>query len=442
MKRPGKETMSQKKVYVGMSADLIHPGHLNILEQARQLGEVTVGLLTDTAIASYKRLPYLSYEQRKKVVENLKGVSRVVPQHTLDYTVNLKQLKSDYVVHGDDWREGVQAKTRQAVVKTLAQWGGKLVEVPYTPGISSTMLNESVRSLGTTPHMRRRLLNRLLQAKPMVRSLEAHTGLTGLIVETARYQANGKTKEFDAIWLSSLTDSTCKGRPDTECVDLTSRLVSLNQILEVTTKPIIFDGDSGGLPEHFAFSVKTLERLGVSAIVIEDKIGAKRNSLFGAEGGQEQDNIEEFAKKIATGKRAQITDDFMIVARIESLILQKGLRDAIRRAQAYAEAGADGIMIHSKEKTPREIFAFCEAYKKIKKGLPLVVSPSTYSTVTEDQLEKKGIQVVLYANQLLRAAYPAMKKTALTILKEGRASGCEKDCMSISEIIRLIPAER
>jgi len=142
---------NNKTVYVGMSADIIHPGHLNIIKEAAKLGSLTLGLLTDKAIASYKRLPYLDYEHRKSVVENIKGVDGVIPQETLDYRPNLKKIRPDFVVHGDDWKEGVQSEVRQQVIDTLSEWGGKLVEVPYTKGISSTMLNKAVKEVGTTP---------------------------------------------------------------------------------------------------------------------------------------------------------------------------------------------------------------------------------------------------------------------------------------------------
>lgn len=428
-----------KIVYVGMSADIIHPGHLNIIKEARKYGEVIVGVLTDAAIASYKRLPYLDFEQRKIIVENIKGVSKVVPQETLDYVPNLKKYKPDYVVHGDDWKSGVQADIRRRVIETLAEWGGKLIEPPYTKGISSTKLINAIREVGTTPEIRMRRFRRLIEAKPIVRIIEAHNGLSGLIAEHTYVELNGKKKEFDGIWLSSLTDSTAKGKPDIEYVDITSRIMTLQDILEVTTKPVIFDGDSGGLPEHFAFNVRSLERLGVSAIIIEDKKGLKKNSLFGVEGGQEQESIENFCYKISVGKQARVTEDIMIIARIESLILKKGMEDALKRADAYIEAGADGIMIHSKEKTPDEILEFCNHYNKISQKVPLVVVPSTYSQITENELVKAGVKVVIYANQLLRSAYPAMVNTAKSILSYGRALEAEKYMMPIKEIINLIP---
>ena len=429
-----------KCVYVAMSADIIHPGHLNIIKEAAKLGDVTVGVLTDAAIASYKRLPYMNYEQRAAVVGALKGVKAVIPQEQLDYIPNLLKLKPDYVVHGTDWREGVQAKTRQRVIETLAAWGGKLVEPEYTEGISSTQLNKAIREVGTTPDIRRRRLRRLLNAKPIVRVMEAHSGLSGLIVESTCVVKDNVRHEFDAMWLSSLTDSTLKGKPDNESVDITSRLRTVNDILEVTTKPIIYDGDSGGLPEHFAYLVRSLERLGVSAVVIEDKVGLKQNSLFDAGNVQKQATVEDQCHKIKVGKQAQITDVFMIFARCESLITGAGEDDAIKRCRAYVEAGADGIMIHSKSKTPDEIMSFVKRFRaEVSADKPIIAVPSTYSQVTEAELAAVGVNIVIYANQLLRAAYPAMKKCAERVLECERAQEAgEELCMPISEIVSLI----
>ena len=428
--------MNKSIVYVGMSADLIHPGHMNILEEAAKYGQVTVGLLTDKAIASYKRLPALTYEQRKKIIENIKHVHNVVPQDTLDYTDNLKRIQPDYVVHGDDWKDGVQKETRQKVIDTLNTWKGKLIEIPYTKGISSTQLHNSLKEIGTTPEIRQKKLRCLIENKPIVRILEAHNGLTGIIAENVSYKSN----EFDGIWMSSLTDSTAKGKPDIELID---RYSTLNDVLEVTTKPIILDGDTGGKPEHFAFTVKTLERLGVSAIIIEDKVGLKKNSLFGTDVKQTQDSIENFCKKIKIGKSSLVGNDFMIIARIESLILKAGLNDATQRAQAYIDAGVDGIMIHSKEEDPTEIFNFCDQYKQFNTKVPLVVVPSSYNSVTEETLIGKGANIVIYANHLLRSAYPAMVKTAESILKHKRGKeASDTYCMSIKEILNLIPGTK
>lgn len=430
------------KVYLAMSADIIHHGHINVINEASRLGEVTVGVLTDEVIAGYKRFPLLSFDDRKAIVENIKGVARVIPQGTLDYVPNLLRLKPDYVVHGDDWRTGLQQNIRRRVVETLAEWGGKLVEIPYTRGVSISQLDEALSKIGTTPASRMRRLRRLLELKPIVRVMEAHNGLTALIVEKTRVSRADKIKEFDALWISSLCDSTAKGKPDIELVDFTSRLNTINDILEVTTKPIILDGDTGGQIEHFVFTVKTLERLGVSAVIIEDKVGLKKNSLFGTAVPQTQDSIENFTKKIAAGKKAQLTRDFLIVARIESLILETGLEDALKRARAYIEAGVDAIMIHSKSSEPAEVLAFCREYGRFQNRVPLVAVPTTYCRITEQELSEAGVNVVIYANHLLRSAYPAMLQTARGILEHGRAYEVEQGLMPIKEILNLIPGGR
>lgn len=433
---------TEKIVYVGMSADIIHPGHLNILHEASKYGRVIVGVLTDKAIASYKRLPYLNYEQRSLVVSNLKGVSEVIPQTTLDYRPNLEKVRPDFVVHGDDWKDGVQAKTRQQVIDKLAEWGGKVIDVPYTKGISSTMLNERLKEIGTTPDVRLKRLRRLINAKKIVRICESHNGLTGLIIENTSVSVNNMKREFDGMWASSLTDSTSKGKPDIEAVDLTTRLHDLNDALEVTTKPVIYDGDTGGKPEHFVFTVRTLERLGVSAIIIEDKVGLKKNSLFGTDAIQTQDSIESFSAKIRAGKQAQITSDFMIIARCESLIAGKSVDDALERCLAYVQAGADGIMIHSKHRSGEDIKEFCLRFREKEPNIPLVVVPTTYNHITEDELAEWGVNVVIYANHLLRAAYPAMVKCAESILTNGRSLEANDLCMPIKQILELIPGTK
>ena len=411
---------NSKKVYVGMSADMIHPGHLNIIREAAKLGCVTVGVLTDAAIASYKRLPYLDYNQRSEIVRSLKGVDNVVPQETLDYVPNLERLKPDFVVHGDDWMQGVQSNVRNRVIECLKQWGGKVVDIAYTKGFSSSAENERLKEIGTTPEIRQKRLRRLINAKKIVRILESHNGLTGLIAE-----------------------NTSKGKPDIEAVDLTTRLHDLNDTLECTTKPVIFDGDTGGKIEHFVFTVRTLERLGISAVIIEDKVGLKQNSLFGTDAVQIQDTIEGFCNKIRTGKNAQVSDDFMIIARIESLIAGKSIDDALARAAAYVEAGADGIMIHSKNKSGDDIKEFCQRFRVANVSTPIVVVPTTYSHITETELASWGVNVVIYANHMLRSAYPSMVNGAKSILMHERSQEAVNDyCMPIKEILELIPGTK
>ena len=431
-----------KKVYVGMSTDVIHHGHINIIESARKLGEVTVGLLTDEAIASFKRVPLLSYEQRKRIIENIKGVKEVISQETLDYVPNLRKLKPDYVVHGTDWKTGVQKPIRDSVIKALKEWNGKLIEPEYTKGISSTKLINEMLEIGTTSEIRLKKLRKLLELKPLVRIMEVHNGLTGRIVEKTKLVQGNSVREFDGMWESSLTDSISKGKPDIELVDFTSRLHTIDQIFEVTTKPMIVDGDTGGHIEHFVYTIKSLERMGVSAVIIEDKTGLKKNSLFGTDVDQTQDSIENFCKKISAGKKAQVTEDFMIIARIESLILKKGIDDAIKRAKAYIDVGVDGIMIHSKEKSPKEVLEFCRQYRKFGKKVPLVAVPTTYNEITEEELVKAGVNIIIYANHLLRSAYPSMVKTAELILKNHRAQEADRLCMPIKDILELIPGSK
>ena len=429
---------SEKIVYIGMSADLVHPGHLNIIKKGSSLGSVVIGLLTDEAIASYKRVPYLSFEQRKEVIEQIKGVEKVIPQHTLDYAVNLRALRPHYVLHGDDWQTGIQKATRQKVIDVLAEWGGELVEIPYTRDISSTSIQRSLREIGITPANRMRRFQRLLHVKPLLTAMEAHNGLSGLVVENAACtNQEGKSLEYDAIWISSLTDSSAKGKPDIEAIDFTSRLATVNEIIEVTTKPIIFDGDTGGRIDQFPFMVRSLERLGVSAVIIEDKMGQKRNSLF-EDMEHQQEYIPDFAAKIRAGIEARITDEFMVIARIESLILGQGMEDALARADAYIKAGASAIMIHSKQKDGAEVMEFARQYNQWAHRKPLVAVPTTYPDLTLQEFQTAGFNLVIYANHLLRSAYPAMMKTAKNILEHRRAAETENQLMPLKELLNLI----
>jgi phosphoenolpyruvate phosphomutase / 2-hydroxyethylphosphonate cytidylyltransferase len=428
----------KKKVYIGLAADIMHEGHINILKVGYNLGEVTVGLLTDKAIATYKKLPHLTYSQRKIILENLKFVKKVIPQNTLDYRPNLKILKPDFVVHGDDWKKGIQKETRSQVIKVLKKWNGKLIEPSYTKDISSTLIREKIFFAGTSPDTRRLKLKRLVDAKEIVRILESHNSLTGMIIEKLKVIKNKNYLEFDGMWSSSLTDSISRGKPDNQSVDYSSRILGLNEILDVTTKPVIFDADNGGRIEHLTYLVKTLERCGVSGIVLEDKIGLKKNSLFKNQSGVKQDSIKNFCKKIKKAKTSKINDDFFIIARIESFILGKGLNDALRRAEAYSKAGADAILIHSKEKTPKEIFKFSKIFGKSKFKKPLVAVPSTYSKTYEKDLIKNNFKIVIYANHLMRSAYPAMLNSAKKILYNQRTHEIEKKISSVKEIISLI----
>ena len=430
--------MKRKKVYVGLAVDIIHEGHINILKKANSYGDVTVGLLTDEAIASYKNIPYLDFKRRKIVIQNIKYVKRVISQDTLDYVPNLNLLKPDFVVHGDDWKTGVQKKTRERVIKALKKWSGKLIEPKYTKKISSTIIKSKILEIGASPQNRVSRLKRLLTSKDIVRILESHNSLTGLIIENLKINKKKVNVEFDGMWSSSLTDSATKGKPDNSSVDFSSRISSLNDMMDVTTKPLVFDADNGGQLEHLPFLVRSLERSGASAIIMEDKIGLKKNSLFKNQSGTKQDKPEIFAKKIKQICKSRQSNDFLVIARIESFIVGKGLSDALKRAEIYSKAGADAILIHSKEKTPAEIFSFANRFRKSKNFIPLVSVPSTYSKVYEKELIKNGFKLVIYANQLLRAAYPAMKKIAQTILENSRAFEADKKIIPIKEIINLI----
>ena len=424
-------------VYVGLSADILHEGHINILKIAKSYGDVVVGLLTDEAIASYKNIPFLNFKQRRVVLENLRYVKKVIPQKTLDYVDNLNFIRPDYVVHGDDWKSGVQKMTRDRVVKALKKWSGKLIEPKYTKNISSTIIKNKISEV-LSPENRVSRLKRLINSKDIVRILESHNSLTGLIIENISVIKKNKKNEFDGMWSSSLTDSATKGKPDNSSVDFSTRLSSLNNMMEVTSKLLVFDADNGGQLEHLPFLVRSLERLGASAVIMEDKIGLKKNSLFKNQSDTKQDKPELFAKKIKQICKSRKNNDFMVIARIESFIVGKGLKDALKRAEIYSKAGADAILIHSKEKTPAEIFSFAREFRKSKYFIPLVSVPSTYSKVYEKDLIKNGFKLVIYANQMLRAAYPAMQFTARKILENNRAFEIEKKIIPIKEIINLI----
>lgn len=433
--------MSNKTAYIAMSTDLYHSGHVNIINQAAKYGKVTVGVLTDEAIATYKRMPILNLEERMQIAGSFKNVEHVVVQKSLDYTENLRSIKPDYVVHGDDWRTGVQRIIRDNVIAVLAEWGGELIEVSYTSNISGEKLSKQFTSILNTPEQRLAKLRKALQLKPYIRAIDTSNGLTGIIAENAKIvdEATMTVKEFDAMWVSSLCDSSFKGKPDIELVDLTSRINTINEIMEVTTKPIILDGDTGGKTEHFSYQVKTLERIGVSAVIIEDKTGLKQNSLFGTEVLQELDEPERFAMKITAGKQAQVTRDFMIIARLESLIAGHSVDDAMTRAKIYIDAGADAVMIHSKEKDGSDIFEFMKRFRAYSQSIPIVLVPTTYNMFTEEELHEKGANIIIHANHLLRSAYPAMMKTAESILAHGNSKQASDDfCMPIKDVLTFI----
>ena len=431
-----------KTVYMCMSTDVIHGGHIAIINKAKKLGKLIIGVLSDEAVTNFKRFPLVPFEERKTLYENLDGIYKVVEQKELSYKKNLLKYKPDYVVHGDNWKTGYQKPVRDEVIEILKEYGGKLREYPYSSDKKYKDIDDRTRYELSLPDFRRSRLKKALDMKGLITAMEAHSGLTGLIVEkTTTIEKDGGLKQFDAMWVSSLCDSTDKGKPDIELVDMTSRFRTIDDIMEVTTKPIIFDGDTGGLKEHFGYTVKTLERMGVSMIIIEDKVGLKKNSLFGTEVKQTQDTIENFCEKIKVGKAAQKSLDFMICARIESLILEQGMEDALSRAFAYVKAGADAIMIHSRKKDPAEIFEFVESFRNKDKTTPIVVVPSSFNSVTEEEFKSRGVNIVIYANQLIRAGFPAMQKVAKKILENHRAQEVDEDCISIKEIITLIPED-
>ena len=433
--------IESRTVYMSFSTDMIHGGHISIIKKAQRLGKLIIGVLSDEAVAGFKRYPLVPASERRVMFENIAGVYKVVDQKTLSYKENLEKYRPAYVVHGDDWVTGFQKPVRDEVVSILASYGGKLVEYPYTSNPKFKAMEDRAKAELSMPDMRRGRLKKLLELKGMVTAMEAHSGITGLIVEKTCVFQDGGTRQFDAMWISSLCDSTAKGKPDIELVDMTSRFRTIDDIMEVTTKPIIFDGDTGGLTEHFVYTVRSLERMGVSMVIIEDKTGLKKNSLFGTEVKQTQDTIENFSAKIRAGKNAQKTKDFMICARIESLILERGMDDALERAFAFTVAGADAIMIHSRKKDPAEIKEFIEKFREKDKTTPIVLVATSFNTVYEEEWKELGANIIIYANQLTRTGFPAMQDAARTILETHRAKECDDKCMSVKEIITLIPEE-
>lgn len=427
-----------KTVYACFTTDVIHEGHLNIIHKAKEYGKVIVGVLSDEAMVKFDRFPTISYDERIALVQAIPEVDQVVKQEDVMYDQVVSELRPDYVIHGDNWLQGPTRAIRDNVERLLSSYGGKIIDIPYTYNENVKHTDDKIREKLAMPEFRRKRLRQLLKMRSVVKAIEVHSGITGLIAEKTVVEHEGKLDQFDAMWISSLCDSTAKGKPDIELVDMTSRFRTIEDITEVTTKPIIFDGDTGGLIEHFVYTIRSLERMGVSAIIIEDKTGLKKNSLFGTEVAQTQDSIEHFSEKIRAGKKVQLTDDFMIIARIESLILEQGMEDALNRAQAFVEAGADGIMIHSRKKDPDEILEFCDKFRKKNKATPIVVVPSSFNTITEEELSEHGVNIVIYANQLTRSAFPAMEETAKDILRYHRAKEVDEKLMPIKDIISLI----
>ncbi len=432
------DQMMAKKVYTCFCTDVIHEGHMNILKRASEYGDVYVGVLSDEAMVGFNRFPTISLEQRMEIVRETGLVKKVLIQRDVMYDQILSEVKPDYVVHGDNWSQGPEKAIRDNVIANLERLGGELVELPYTYNENVKRIDDQMKEKLAMPEFRRKRLRQLIAMRPIVKTLEVHSGLTGLIAEKTVVETGGRLDQFDAMWISSLCDSTAKGKPDIELVDMSSRIRTIDDVMDVTTKPIILDGDTGGLVEHFVYNVRTLERMGVSAVIIEDKTGLKKNSLFGTEVEQTQDSIENFCAKIVAGKKALRTEDFMIIARIESLILERGMDDALHRAYAYTEAGADGIMIHSRKKEPDEILEFCRLFREKDEKTPVVVVPTSFNSITEEELAAAGVNIVIYANQLTRSAFPAMQGTAVEILKNHRALEVDSRLMPFKDIIRLI----
>lgn len=428
-----------KKVYMSFSADVLHYGHIEIMKKAAEFGDLIIGVLTDDVITQYRKPPLVSWENRCKLFENLEFVSQIIKKDTLSYEPILAQYHPDIIVHGDDWKTGIKSAIRNELLGLLDKYSCRLVEYPYNDENSVNILEGVLLRGQAMPEVRRGMLRKLLQLKPYIRVMEAHDGLTGLIVETAQYQTENETKTYDAMWESSLCDSTSRGKPDIELIDWSARIARIQEIMEVTSKPVIVDGDTGGQKEHFIYIVQSLERIGVSAIIIEDKTGAKKNSLFGTEVEQTQDTPQHFAEKIKAAKAVLSTDDFMIIARIESLILEKGEQDALERAECYIKSGADGIMIHSRKREPDEVYSFCQKLKERYPDIPIVVIPTTYNNVSEEELAKHGADIIIHANHLIRSAFPAMEKAAVRILEHGSSECVDDICMPIKQIIRLIP---
>lgn len=427
-----------KKVYTCFCTDVIHEGHLNILKKAKEYGNVVVGILADEAMIKFNRFPTISLAERISLVKDTGCADRIIVQNDIMYDEVIRNEQPDYIIHGDNWKEGPEQIIRKNVLDNLEKYGGQLIEIPYTYNENVKKIDEQMKDKLAMPEFRRKRLRQLLKMRPIVKVLEVHSGLTGLIAEKTIVENGGELDQFDAMWISSLCDSTAKGKPDIELVDMSSRIRTIDDVMDVTTKPIILDGDTGGLIEHFVYNIRTLERMGVSAVIIEDKTGLKKNSLFGTEVEQTQDSIDNFAEKICAGKNALRTDDFMLIARIESLILEKGMEDAVKRAFAYVEAGADGIMIHSRKKTADEIIEFCKIFRSENITTPIVVVPTSFNQITEEELAEAGVNIVIYANQLTRSAFPAMQQTAIDILKNHRAFEVDERLLPFKDIIRLI----
>ncbi len=426
------------EVYVSMTMEILHNGHLKILKEARRHGRVTVGLLTDQALENKKALPLLSFEQRREILEALDCVDEVIAQDTWGFDAVLDRHKPKVFVHGDKW-DGPLQGMRERVIAKLESYGGQFVELPYSHEFDTGNIAPQMTAALASPYARQKAFRRLLQSHRLVRLLEAHSPLAALIGENMQVEREGKTLQFDGFWSSSLTDSTEMGLPDIEALDMSRRFQNIDEIFEVTTKPLVMDADTGGKPEHFELRARTMERMGIAAAIIEDKTGLKKNSLLGTDVPQTQATVEQFCEKIQAGIEGQKYNGMMIIARLESLILGKGVDDALMRAEAYVAAGAGAVMIHSKETEPDEVFAFTGQFRQTHPTIPIVVVPSSYNRVMDHELQAHGVKVIIYANHMLRASYKAMDKVARAILANGRTAEIEDDIISIKQILKLIP---
>ncbi|MDJ0824059.1 MAG: phosphoenolpyruvate mutase [Rhodobacter sp.] len=425
-------------VYVSMTAEILHNGHLRILKEAKKHGRVTVGLLTDRALENKKPIPLLSFEQRKEILEALDCVDEVIAQDEWDYDACIDTHKPRVFVHGDKW-DGPLTGMRERAIARLESYGGTFVELPYSHEFDGTHIAPQMAASLATPFAKQKAFRRMMQSKRLVRFLEAHSPLAALIGEHTKVQRNGDVLQYDGFWSSSLTDSTEMGLPDIEALDVTRRLQNIDEIFEVTTKPLVFDADTGGKAEHFELKVRTMERMGIAAAIIEDKTGLKKNSLLGTSVPQTQASIPEFQEKIRAGIEGQKYRGMMIIARLESLILGQGIDDALRRADAYVTAGAGAVMIHSKERDPAQVFAFTDAFAQDHPEVPIVAVPSSYNTVHDHELQAHGIKMIIYANHMLRSSYKAMEQTARAILEHGRTAEIEDEIITIPQILKLIP---
>jgi len=424
---------SEKTVYVGMVGDMLHVGHINILKTAARLGRVTVGVLTDRAVVGYKRLPLLAFEDRVRVVESIADVAAVVPQKTLSYVENLRALRPDYVVHGDDWRYGDQvSRARAEVIATLGEWGGELVEVAYTKGISSTAIHRSGAADALFSGTRQGRLRRLLAAKPTLRIVEAHSGLSAKIAAEVR-GPDGATG-FDAVWQSGLTDAIHRGKSDGGAVDRGRRLQAVEEILDAGPLPLIYDGRAAGRPETVFDLTRALDKAGVSALCLGDRSDPDRT-------GPEMSPAETVAQ-IEAVRAACPTGAVMAISRIVVAAPGNGgsgaLDRALDRALALLEAGSDAVMFDSAADTAEPILDIAARLRRQRRDVPLFAAQSDRWGAPIHRFENAGIDAVVYETHLLRATVAPMRRAATALLAEG--TGPAPDLTPLPELRGLFPS--